>query len=122
MATPGLGRLQVTTTPHASQPPQADSLLMLLQRYSVKWLGLLALKTDQVAVRMHFVFGNPQVASGLLPCSSDGSTSPLRISQRLRLEQTQLEGIARKMQVSYTCDRCEKCTKESNSFSLKEPL
>lgn len=103
MATPGPGRsLQVTTPPHASQvPPQADSLLMLLQRYPVMWQGLLALKTDQAAVQMHFVFGNPQVASGSLPCNSDGSTPPLRIAQRMRLEQTQLEGVARKMQVSY---------------------
>lgn len=101
MATPGPGRLQVTTPPHASQvPPQADSLLMLLQRYPVMWQGLLALKTDQAAVQMHFVFGNPEVASGSLPCNSDGSTPPLRIAQRMRLEQTQLEGVARKMQVS----------------------
>lgn len=97
---PGRG-LQVPTPPHASQvPPQADSLLMLLQRYPVMWQGLLALKTDQAAVQMHFVFGNPQVASGSLPCNSDGSTPPLRIAQRMRLEQTQLEGVARKMQVS----------------------
>lgn len=103
MATPGPGRsLQVTTPPHASQvPPQADSLLMLLQRYPVMWQGLLALKTDQAAVQMHFVFGNPQVASGSLPCNSDGSTPPLRIAQRMRLEQAQLEGVARKMQVSF---------------------
>lgn len=95
------GRNLVSTPPHASQvPPQADSLLMLLQRYPVMWQGLLALKTDQAAVQMHFVFGNPQVASGSLPCNSDGSTPPLRIAQRMRLEQTQLEGVARKMQVS----------------------
>lgn len=102
MATPGPGRsLQVATPPHASQvPPQADSLLMLLQRYPVMWQGLLALKTDQAAVQMHFVFGNPDVASGSLPCNSDGSTPPLRIAQRMRLEQTQLEGVTRKMQVS----------------------
>lgn len=97
--------LQVATPPHASQvPPQADSLLMLLQRYPVMWQGLLALKTDQAAVQMHFVFGNPLVASGSLPCNSDGSTPPLRIAQRMRLEQTQLEGVARKMQVCICVD------------------
>lgn len=92
---------QVATPPHASQvPPQADSLLMLLQRYPVMWQGLLALKNDQAAVQMHFVFGNPNVARDSLPCHSDGSTPPLRIAQRMRLEQTQLDGVARKMQVS----------------------
>ncbi|XP_034950926.1 protein split ends isoform X2 [Chelonus insularis] len=90
---------QVATPPHASQvPPQADSLLMLLQRYPVMWQGLLALKNDQAAVQMHFVFGNPNVAQDSLPCNSDGSTPPLRIAQRMRLEQTQVDGVARKMQ------------------------
>lgn len=65
------------------------------------WQGLLALKNDQSAVQMHFVFGNPHVARDSLPCNSDGSTPPLRIAQRMRLEQTQLEGVARKMQVSF---------------------
>ncbi|RZF37011.1 hypothetical protein LSTR_LSTR004699 [Laodelphax striatellus] len=97
---PSQPRLQVATPPHASQvPPQADSLLMLLQRYPVMWQGLLALKNDQAAVQMHFVFGNPHVARDSLPCNSDGSTPPLRIAQRMRLEQTQVEGVARKMQM-----------------------
>ncbi|BES92657.1 SPOC domain [Nesidiocoris tenuis] len=92
------GRLQ--TPPHASQVPhQADSLLMLLQRYPVMWQGLLALKNDQAAVQMHFVWGNPVVARESLPCNSDGSTPPLRIAQRMRLDQTQVEGFARKMQM-----------------------
>lgn len=91
---------QVATPPHASQvPPQADSLLMLLRRYPVMWQGLLALKNDQAAVQMHFVFGNPNVATESLPCNSDRSTPPLRIAQRMRLEQTQVDGVARKMQV-----------------------
>lgn len=100
--------IQLTEPPHASQvPPQAESLLMLLQRHPVMWQGLLALKTDQAAVQMHFVFGNPRVASGSLPCNTDGSTPPLRIVQRMRLEQTQLEGVARKMQVCFAdCFPC----------------
>lgn len=75
-------------------------MFFILQRYPVMWQGLLALKNDQAAVQMHFVFGNPLVARESLPCNSDGSTPPLRIAQRMRLEQTQLEGVARKMQVS----------------------
>ncbi|XP_053961213.1 protein split ends isoform X5 [Anastrepha ludens] len=94
--------MQVATPPHANlqvtQPPPADSLLTLLQRYPVMWQGLLALKTDQAAVQMHFVFGNPHVARASLPCNRDGSTPPLRIAQRMRLEQTQLEGVTKKMQ------------------------
>lgn len=94
-----VARPTLSTPPLANQgPPQHDSLMMLLQRYPVMWQGLLALKNDQAAVQMHFVFGNPIVARGSLPCNSDGTTPPLRIAQRMRLEQTQIDGVTRKMQ------------------------
>lgn len=66
------------------------------------WQGLLALKNDQAAVQMYFVSGNESVAKCSLPKNTDGSTPPLRIFQRMRLEPPQVEGVARKMQVS--CD------------------
>ena len=87
--------------PTTQQPtPGNDSLDQLLQRYPVMWQGLLALKNDQAAVQMHFVHGNPGVAGSSLPSNSDGTTPPLRIAQRMRLEPAQIDGVARKMQVS----------------------
>ncbi|XP_039448516.1 protein split ends isoform X2 [Culex pipiens pallens] len=80
-------------------PSQSDSLDQLLQRYPVMWQGLLALKNDQAAVQMHFVHGNPGVAGSSLPSNSDGTTPPLRIAQRMRLEPAQIDGVARKMQM-----------------------
>ncbi|GJQ73489.1 hypothetical protein Trydic_g13846 [Trypoxylus dichotomus] len=92
--------IQAATPPHASQvPPQAESLLMLLKQYPCMWQGLLALKNDQAAVQMYFVSGNDAVAKYSLPKNSDGSTPPLRIFQRMRLEPPQVEGVARKMQM-----------------------
>ncbi|KAK9737445.1 SPOC domain [Popillia japonica] len=92
--------IQAATPPHASQvPPQAESLLMLLKQYPCMWQGLLALKNDQAAVQMYFVSGNDAVAKCSLPKNSDGSTPPLRIFQRMRLEPPQVEGVARKMQM-----------------------
>lgn len=97
------GALPPTTAPgppHASQVPrEADSLQMLLRRYPVMWQGLLALKNDSAAVQMHFVGGNPVVAGDTLSRHSDGSTPLLRIAQRMRLEQAQLEQVHRKMKV-----------------------
>ncbi|XP_022247610.1 protein split ends-like isoform X2 [Limulus polyphemus] len=94
----GIPRAQPQTPPHDSQvPPQGDSLL--LQRYPVMWQGLLALKNDQAAVQMHFVSGNPLIARASLPPMTEGGTPPVRIAQRMRLEQNQLEGVARKMQM-----------------------
>ncbi|XP_026321220.1 protein split ends isoform X3 [Hyposmocoma kahamanoa] len=86
--------------PHASQVPrEADSLQMLLRRYPVMWQGLLALKNDSAAVQMHFVGGNPAVAGDTLPRYTDGSTPPLRIAQRMRLEPAQLDQVHRKMKL-----------------------
>lgn len=92
--------IQLTTPPIASQVPQhADTLSRLLERYPLMWQGLLALKTEQAAVQMHFVFGNKKIAKASLPVNADHTTPPLRIAQRMRLEPSQIEGVARKMQV-----------------------
>lgn len=94
--------IQLTTPPIASQVPlHADTLSRLLERYPLMWQGLLALKTEQAAVQMHFVFGNKKIAKASLPFNSDHTTPPLRIAQRMRLEQSQIEGVARKMQVCW---------------------
>lgn len=61
------------------------------------WQGLLALKNDTAAVQLHFVSGNNVLAHRSLPLSDGGP--PLRIAQRMRLEVTQLEGVARRMTV-----------------------
>ncbi|ODN03900.1 hypothetical protein Ocin01_02796, partial [Orchesella cincta] len=79
---------------------QGDSLLLLLQRYPIMWQGLLALKNDSAAVQMHFVSGSMNVARDSLPSHPDGSIPPLRISQRMRLEPNQLDGVARKLQIN----------------------
>lgn len=75
--------------------------MLILQRYPVMWQGLLALKNDCAAVQMHFVGGNPGVAGGTLPRHTDGSTPPLRIAQRMRLEPAQLDQVHRKMKVRH---------------------
>lgn len=62
------------------------------------WQGLLALKNDTAAVQLHFVSGNNVLAHRSLPLSEGGP--PLRIAQRMRLEASQLEGVARRMTVS----------------------
>ena len=88
------------TFPQAQVPSGGDSFL--LQRYPVVWQGLLALKNDQAAVQMHFIGGSKEIAQASLPpiLPEEGVASPVRISQRMRLEPTQLEGVAKKMQVN----------------------
>lgn len=45
---------------------------------------------------MHYLFGNAAVAEHSLQRNVDGE---LKLSQRMRLEQTQLDGVSRKLQV-----------------------
>lgn len=93
--------IQLATPPIASPvPPHADTLSRLLDKYPLMWQGLLALKTEQAAVQMHFVHGNKKIAKASLPFNADRTTPPLRIAQRMRLEPSQIDGVARKMMVS----------------------
>lgn len=72
---------------------------LLYDRYPITWQGLLVLKSDQAAIQMHYVSGDENIGINALPRNRDYSTPPLRIVQRMRLEQTQLEGVSRKMEV-----------------------
>ena len=79
----------MSSLPVCPSPPQ--------QKYPIVWQGLLALKNDTAAVQLHFVSGNNVLAHRSLPLSEGGP--PLRIAQRMRLEVSQLEGVARRMTV-----------------------
>ena len=57
------------------------------------------LKNESAAVQLHFLSGNVSLAKLSLPQPSEQHTPCLRIAQRMRLEQTQLEGVYRRIQV-----------------------
>ena len=96
--------IQNTGIPMSTPPPpqqQADALLGLLHRYPVMWQGHLALKNDIAAVQMHFLSGSQRLAQVALPQpGANPQAATLRIAQRMRLEQSQLDGVARRMQVN----------------------
>ncbi|XP_059383830.1 msx2-interacting protein-like [Carassius carassius] len=70
-------------------------MVQLLTKYPIIWQGHLALKNDTAAVQLHFVSGNSVLAHCSLPPPEGGAF--LRIAQRMRLEASQLEGVARRM-------------------------
>ncbi|XP_008056263.2 msx2-interacting protein, partial [Carlito syrichta] len=84
------------SSPHVTSQRPVD-MVQLLKKYPIVWQGLLALKNDTAAVQLHFVSGNNVLAHRSLPLSEGGP--PLRIAQRMRLEASQLEGVARRMTV-----------------------
>ncbi|XP_065210776.1 protein split ends isoform X2 [Planococcus citri] len=97
---------QMDSPPLGDSPPQGNlDGTVLVQMYPIIWQGLLALKNDQAAVQMHVVSGNTSVAYDALPTLQDGFQPLLRIAQRMRLEQPQLEQVNRKMEI-----RDEHCT------------
>ncbi|KAF6721606.1 Msx2-interacting protein [Oryzias melastigma] len=76
---------------------RSTDMVQLLTKYPIVWQGLLALKNDQAAVQLHFVSGNTLLAQRSLPPLEGGSL--LRIVQRMRLEVSQLDSVARRMTV-----------------------
>ena len=67
------------------------------------WQGILGLKNDNCVVQMHFIAGcRPLVKLSLPQQGPDGTVQPLRIAQRMRLEQAQLDGVAKRMQVRHS--------------------
>ncbi|KAL2091580.1 hypothetical protein ACEWY4_013843 [Coilia grayii] len=74
---------------------QSVNMVQLLTKYPIIWQGLLALKNDTAAVQLHFVYGNKALAVRSLPLPEGGAL--LRIVQRMRLEASQLESVARRM-------------------------
>jgi hypothetical protein len=78
----------------AYNPSVSDYRLPHLAAYPICWSGAIGLKNDLANVRMHYVSGNRDLAKASLP--ETGST--LKIGQRMRLEENQLEGVARKME------------------------
>ena len=59
------------------------------------WQGFLSLKNDMSTVQMHFVSGNKQLIQSALP-----ENFQLRLSQRMRLEPSQLEQVSKRMTVN----------------------
>jgi hypothetical protein len=75
-----------------------STFYFLFQKYPVMWQGNLGLKNDSSNVQMHFVSGNSSLVKHSMPLPSH-EPPQLRIAQRMRLEPTQLDGVARRMQV-----------------------
>ncbi|XP_068449515.1 msx2-interacting protein [Clinocottus analis] len=100
----GLNQPPLNVTPTMGAEPQTKpdgkvaqpvNMVQLLTKYPIVWQGLLALKNDTAAVQLHFVCGNKALAHRSLPLQEGGAL--LRIVQRMRLEASQLESVARRM-------------------------
>jgi len=91
-----------TAKAHSPQQPYATSCdtaamtdyrMPHLAAYPICWSGILGLKNDMANVQMHYVSGCRDLAREYLP--QHGSN--LKIVQRMRLEDAQIDGVKKKM-------------------------
>ncbi|XP_033107662.1 uncharacterized protein LOC117109421 [Anneissia japonica] len=103
MEAPGQLPNRIPPPPPASSPMQRkqDHLGSIMMRYPVMWQGGLALKNETAFIQMHYVSGSMEVAGQALSqtMSMEEDSPPLRVAQRMRLEQSQLEGVGSRMKV-----------------------
>ena len=105
---PSFAEIFSNTDPYFRLNPSANEISSR-DPYNVQWQGNFILKSDQAYVRTQLVAGSPQIARASMnywnsDASSAGSSNlqaashhNLRISQRMRLEQAQLEGVQKRM-------------------------
>ncbi|XP_065161613.1 protein split ends-like isoform X2 [Atheta coriaria] len=94
-----------TSESSASHVPRlADNLLMSMKEHPMMWQGHLTMKNEPAEVQIYFVSGNEEVAKRSLLKNEDGSTTPLKIINRMRLDAVQSEGLHDKMQIA--SDHC----------------
>jgi len=65
-----------------------------LAAYPICWTGILGLKNDMANVQMHFVSGDRDLALEFMPETG----ANMKIVQRMRLEDQQIEGVKKKME------------------------
>jgi len=97
-------RQEQAQRPSGPSPEQRQmDVMRLIERYHIMWQGMLCLKNDSATVQLHFISGSRQMAESSLPDqpqvqSPSGVSLPqLRIIQRMRLEQPQVETVQNKM-------------------------
>jgi hypothetical protein len=72
--------------------------------YDIQWEGNISLKTDQAYIKTQLIAGNSQIARISINYWNLNLNHNLRISQRMRLEEIQLDGVKKHMQM--TNDHC----------------
>ena len=81
-------------------PSPMEFVLPNFESYPVVWQGHLGLKTEIATVQFHYVSGCKDLARASLPTSIHDprvGLPTLKIGQRMRLEESQLSGVQRKM-------------------------
>ncbi|XP_033644505.1 RNA-binding protein 15-like [Asterias rubens] len=74
-----------------------NSLIDLVKFLPQSWQNYIVLKNSAFSTCMYFIGGDVSVAESLLPASGTADESPLRITQRLRLDQPKLDEVGKRI-------------------------
>nr|CAD2199891.1 unnamed protein product [Meloidogyne enterolobii] len=131
---PALPPTQNVQQPQAAfQPPQISQTNQqkIVQRqqstqggYPIIWQGQLAMKNADTLVQMHKVCGNEQLIERMnreLVTLNEQGIPLLRVTQRMRLEQSQLDNLMRKMEKeeNHVALICLPCGRDRNDVSIQ---
>ncbi|XP_022099422.1 putative RNA-binding protein 15 [Acanthaster planci] len=83
-----------------------DSLIDLVKYFPQSWQSHIVLKNSAFATAMYFIGGDLSVAENLLPVGGASEESPLRITQRLRLDQPKLDEVGKRITDAGSAGHC----------------
>ncbi|XP_065670109.1 RNA-binding protein spenito [Hydra vulgaris] len=86
-----------------------ENLSDVSKRFAVVWRGAFALKNSAFPVKMHLIGGNPELANYYLRGIGAGAGPAfkvLNVTQRLRLDQSKLDEVARRVQHAGSNGHC----------------
>jgi len=93
------------------------------EKYPVLWQGQLAMKNTDTLVQMHRVCGNDKLIdiTNQELVSRGNGIGTIRITQRMRLEQTQLESLMKKMEKeeNYVALVCLPCGRNREDITVQ---
>ncbi|UJR23641.1 hypothetical protein I4U23_026626 [Adineta vaga] len=88
------------TSDHYNYPINTQQMYNLYSYIdNIHWEGYIALKSDQVFIKTQLIVGNPQIARFSINYWNCDLNHHLRISQRMRLEKIQLDGVQQQLQI-----------------------
>ena len=85
-------------------PLLGEGLVDLSKNFPVAWRGNLILKNNAFPTRMHLIGGDPHVAELLMRAKDDNPV--LKITQRLRLEQSRLDEVNKRINSAGPTGHC----------------
>ncbi|XP_013401121.1 putative RNA-binding protein 15B [Lingula anatina] len=98
-----------------------ENILDLMKKLSCAWTGALVLKSSAFPARLYHVSGDVTLADVLMKDASSSDANMLRITQRLRLDQTKLEEVGKRVSGAGSSGYCIFLAVPTSNLMIKDP-